>query len=143
MRPPALKGRNWLQQLNTRELCNLNNYERFGASHFALSGLGTQLNIIQGRRSFVACPWLLHFAPLALGPKNKSTISNHPHVRFLPARVIIRGKKHSLKGYDRNRVLIGAFAEGRRGMPVVSCSQCGTKNRVDLTRAAEGQAKCG
>lgn len=28
-------------------------------------------------------------------------------------------------------------------MPVISCSKCGTKNRVDLDRAAEGQAKCG
>jgi len=28
-------------------------------------------------------------------------------------------------------------------MPVVSCSKCGTKNRVELARAAEGQAKCG
>jgi thioredoxin 2 len=28
-------------------------------------------------------------------------------------------------------------------MPVVSCSKCGTKNRVELRRAAEGQAKCG
>ena len=28
-------------------------------------------------------------------------------------------------------------------MPVVSCSKCGTKNRVELDRAAEGQAKCG
>ena len=28
-------------------------------------------------------------------------------------------------------------------MPVISCSKCGTKNRVELARAAEGQAKCG
>lgn len=28
-------------------------------------------------------------------------------------------------------------------MPVVSCSNCGTKNRVEPARAAEGQAKCG
>ncbi len=28
-------------------------------------------------------------------------------------------------------------------MPVVSCSKCGTKNRVELARAADGQAKCG
>jgi thioredoxin 2 len=28
-------------------------------------------------------------------------------------------------------------------MPVVSCSNCGAKNRVELDRAAEGQAKCG
>ena len=28
-------------------------------------------------------------------------------------------------------------------MPVVSCSKCGAKNRVELTRAAVGQAKCG
>ena len=28
-------------------------------------------------------------------------------------------------------------------MPVVSCSKCGTKNRVELARAANGQAKCG
>jgi hypothetical protein len=45
--------------------------ERSGAIHFALSGLGTRLNIIQGRRSFVACPWLLHFAPLALGTEGQ------------------------------------------------------------------------
>jgi thioredoxin 2 len=28
-------------------------------------------------------------------------------------------------------------------MPVISCGNCGTKNRVELDRAAEGQAKCG
>lgn len=28
-------------------------------------------------------------------------------------------------------------------MPVVSCRKCGTKNRVEPDRAAEGQAKCG
>ena len=28
-------------------------------------------------------------------------------------------------------------------MPVVSCSKCETKNRVELARAADGQAKCG
>ena len=28
-------------------------------------------------------------------------------------------------------------------MPVISCSKCGTKNRVELARAAEGQPKCG
>lgn len=28
-------------------------------------------------------------------------------------------------------------------MPVVSCSKCGTKNRVELARAADAQAKCG
>ena len=28
-------------------------------------------------------------------------------------------------------------------MPVISCSKCGTKNRVELDRAAAGQAKCG
>ena len=28
-------------------------------------------------------------------------------------------------------------------MPVVSCSKCGTKNRVQLARVAVGQAKCG
>jgi thioredoxin len=28
-------------------------------------------------------------------------------------------------------------------MPVVSCSKCGSKNRVDPAKAAEGQAKCG
>jgi len=28
-------------------------------------------------------------------------------------------------------------------MPLVSCSKCGTKNRVEPARAAEGQAKCG
>lgn len=28
-------------------------------------------------------------------------------------------------------------------MPVISCSKCGTKNRVELARAAAGQAKCG
>jgi len=28
-------------------------------------------------------------------------------------------------------------------MPVVSCSKCGAKNRVELARAAEAQAKCG
>ena len=28
-------------------------------------------------------------------------------------------------------------------MPVVSCSKCGAKNRVELARAAVGQAKCG
>ena len=28
-------------------------------------------------------------------------------------------------------------------MPVISCSKCGTKNRVDPARAEEGQAKCG
>ncbi|MEP6911463.1 MAG: thioredoxin [bacterium] len=28
-------------------------------------------------------------------------------------------------------------------MPVVSCSKCGAKNRVELARTAAGQAKCG
>src|SRR6185436_18178099 len=28
-------------------------------------------------------------------------------------------------------------------MPVISCSKCETKNRVELDRAAAGQAKCG
>ena len=28
-------------------------------------------------------------------------------------------------------------------MPVISCSNCGAKNRVEPARAAEGQAKCG
>src|SRR6185436_14211313 len=28
-------------------------------------------------------------------------------------------------------------------MAVISCSKCGTKNRVELHRAAESQAKCG
>lgn len=28
-------------------------------------------------------------------------------------------------------------------MPVISCSKCGAKNRVELDRAAQGQAKCG
>jgi thioredoxin 2 len=28
-------------------------------------------------------------------------------------------------------------------MPVISCSKCGTKNRVEVDRAAERQAKCG
>ena len=28
-------------------------------------------------------------------------------------------------------------------MPVISCSKCGTKNRVELARATDGQAKCG
>jgi len=30
------------------------------------------LNVIQERRSFVACPWLLHFAPLALGAEGQT-----------------------------------------------------------------------
>ena len=28
-------------------------------------------------------------------------------------------------------------------MPVITCSKCGTKNRVELDRAAQSQAKCG
>src|SRR5258706_10624391 len=66
---------------------HINNFA-FICSHFPAltlsSGLSfrsfraaTPLDTIQGRRSFVACPWLLHFAPLALGENADSLSLRH------------------------------------------------------------------
>ena len=58
----ALKGRNKRQPALVP-----NDFRVFSdETYVAPSGPGASAYLIQGRRSFVACRWLLHFAPLAL-----------------------------------------------------------------------------
>jgi hypothetical protein len=71
----ALKGRNGFV-LNRREQ-RQRQLERL--SIFRPFRLDTRFEIIHGRRSFVACPWLSYFAPLALKAKEHIVWLNLGH----------------------------------------------------------------
>jgi hypothetical protein len=51
-------------------------------THHALSGLAVQIRSYQGRR--FACPWLLHFAPLALFYSGFDAFHTLSHVGGIP-----------------------------------------------------------